>query len=419
MFLTLYFSEEEGLSHLTPHRGRILELPGAVKSGQWETRIMKDGSLSQRISLRHENSSLHPLENIVSGKDDAPDEHFVSIIKPEVTRKQSLVNHGILQDEELDDEEQITNNAFIGCLSLVLFDGFLSSSESVNLSGDVASTFLKNCVPSKELQIGCDLYGIVGNEHDSKDDENITGVLYPCNLSFDSDHIVLILCNEECQVCGIDIVFHPSKDWLRNHPLTEALLRDSHDMERSESEAGEIMRRYLEVTGSINNITILTKLEERDANASNDRQGRNKSSPLVRAADSIDECDLDNPLCVTCYVQDMYEHFISKEATTSVRPVYMDNQPYIDERMRSTLIDWLVDVHLEFKLVPETLYLTINIIDRYLAKAQVKRAKLQLLGITALFIASKYEEIYPPELKKDFVYICDNAYTEYEVRIYS
>jgi hypothetical protein len=213
---------------------------------------MKDGSndggssISLRISLRHESSSLRPLENILSGKDDAPDEHFVSIIKPEVTRKQSLVNHGILRDEELEDEEQISNNAFIGCVSLVLFDGFLSSSESVNSSSDVASTFLKNCVPSKELHIGCDLYGIVGNEHDSKDDENITGVLYPCNLSFDSDHIVLILCDEECQVCGIDIVFHPSKDWLRNHPLTEALLRDSHDMERSESEAGEIMRRYLE-----------------------------------------------------------------------------------------------------------------------------------------------------------------------------
>ena len=370
---------------------------------------MKDGSnvggssISLRISLRHENSSLRPLENIVSGKDDAPNEHFVSIIKPEVTRKQSLVNHGILQDEELDDEEQISNNAFIGCISLVLFDGFLSLSESVNLSGDVASTFLKNCVPSKELQIGCDVYGIVGNEHDSKDDENITGVLYPCNLSFDSDHVVLILCNEECQVCGLDIVFHPSKDRLRNHPLTEALLRDSHDMERSgsESEAGEIMRRYLEK----NVVQSQSSAHDYDTGIPSSSNAMPEASALAGyqysgPADKIDERDKDDPLCVTGYVQDMYGHFRSKEATT---PVYMDNQPYINERMRSILIDWLVEVHMKFKLFPETLYLTINIIDRYLAKAEVKRAKLQLVGVTALLIASKYEEIYPPELKKDFV----------------
>jgi hypothetical protein len=377
-------------------------------------------SISMRISLRQNNSSFCPLENIVSGKDDAPDEHFVSIIKPEVTRKQSLVNHGILQDKELDDEEQISNNAFIGCISLVLFDGFLSLSESINLSGDVASTFLKNCVPSKELQIGCDLYGIVGNEHDSKDDENITGVLYPCNVSFHSDHIVLVLCNEECQVCGLDIVFHPSKDWLSNHPLTEALLRDRYDIERSgsESEAGEIMRRYLE-----NNV-VQSQSSAHDYDTGIPSSALPEASALAGyqysgPADKIDERDKDDPLCVTSYVQDMYGHFRSKEATTSVRPVYMDNQPYINERMRSILIDWLVEVHLKLKLFPETLYLTINIIDRYLAKAEVKRAKLQLVGVTALLIASKYEEIYPPELKKDFVYICDNAYTEHEVRMYS
>ena len=135
-------------------------------------------------------------------------------------------------------------------------------------------------------------------------------------------------------------------------------------------------------------------------------------------ADNIDERDTDDPLCVTSYVQDMYEHFRSKESSTSVRPVYMEDQRYINERMRSILVDWLVEVHLKFKLVPETLYLTINIIDRYLAKATVTRPKLQLVGVTALLIASKYEEIYPPELR-DLVYICDRAYSKNEVRALS
>jgi len=79
--------------------------------------------------------------------------------------------------------------------------------------------------------------------------------------------------------------------------------------------------------------------------------------------------------------------------------------------MRSILIDWLVDVHLKFKLLPETLFITVNIIDRFLEKQRVSKSRLQLVGVTALFVASKYEEIYPPELK-DFVYITDRAYSK-------
>lgn len=94
---------------------------------------------------------------------------------------------------------------------------------------------------------------------------------------------------------------------------------------------------------------------------------------------------------------------------------YMKIQPDINERMRGILVDWLIEVHLKFKLVPETLYLTINLIDRYLEIEPVKRDKLQLVGVTAMLIACKYEEIYPPEVK-DFVYITDNAYTKQEIQ---
>jgi len=130
--------------------------------------------------------------------------------------------------------------------------------------------------------------------------------------------------------------------------------------------------------------------------------------------DDIDDRDSGDPLCATSYVQNMYEHFRTKEVSTSVRPVYMEDQQFINERMRSILVDWLVEVHLKFKLVPETLYLTVNIIDRYLVKTEVSRPKLQLVGVTALLIASKYEEIYPPELR-DLVYICDRAYSKIEI----
>lgn len=131
-------------------------------------------------------------------------------------------------------------------------------------------------------------------------------------------------------------------------------------------------------------------------------------------ADDIDFRDKDDPLCATEYVQEMYSHFRNKELVTSVRPVFMENQRHINERMRSILVDWLVEVHLKFKLVPETLYLTVNVIDRFLEKSEVSRPKLQLVGVTALLIASKYEEIYPPELR-DLVYICDHAYRKEQI----
>ena len=77
-------------------------------------------------------------------------------------------------------------------------------------------------------------------------------------------------------------------------------------------------------------------------------------------------------------------------------------------------MDWIIEVHLKFKLLPETLFLTISLIDRYLERVQIKRNNLQLVGVTAMLIASKYEEIYAPEVR-DFVYITDNAYTKEEI----
>ena len=79
--------------------------------------------------------------------------------------------------------------------------------------------------------------------------------------------------------------------------------------------------------------------------------------------------------------------------------------------MRAILVDWIIEVHLKFKLLPETLFITVSLIDRYLEQIQIKRTNLQLVGVTAMLIASKYEEIYAPEVR-DFVYITDNAYTK-------
>lgn len=69
-------------------------------------------------------------------------------------------------------------------------------------------------------------------------------------------------------------------------------------------------------------------------------------------------------------------------------------------KMRAVLIDWLVDVHLQFSMLQETLYLTVAILDRFLQKSakDINRKSLQLVGVSAMFIASKYEEMYAPEI---------------------
>ena len=121
-----------------------------------------------------------------------------------------------------------------------------------------------------------------------------------------------------------------------------------------------------------------------------------------------------NPQNVDEYFDDICEELSKYEEKYLVDPNYMTNQRDINARMRAILIDWLIDVHLKYKLVPQTMYIAVNLIDRYLEKNDTNRKKLQLVGVTAMFIACKYEEIYPPDLK-DFVYITDGAYVKSDV----
>ena len=93
---------------------------------------------------------------------------------------------------------------------------------------------------------------------------------------------------------------------------------------------------------------------------------------------------------------------------------FMTEQKEINTKMRSILIDWLIDVHYKFGFTDETLFLTVSIIDRYISVSQISRANFQLLGITALMIACKHEEIDLPKID-DFIYITDHAYVKNEV----
>ncbi|KAH9330317.1 hypothetical protein KI387_002425, partial [Taxus chinensis] len=128
----------------------------------------------------------------------------------------------------------------------------------------------------------------------------------------------------------------------------------------------------------------------------------------------VDTDHMDPQMCTT-YACDIDQHL--RNAETKKRPVanYMEEvQEDINPSMRGILVDWLVEVAEEYKLVPDTLYLTVSYIDRYLSKNVVNRQRLQLLGVTCMLVASKYEEICAPQVE-EFCYITDNTYFRDEV----
>ncbi|XP_029111885.1 G2/mitotic-specific cyclin-B2-like isoform X2 [Scleropages formosus] len=113
-------------------------------------------------------------------------------------------------------------------------------------------------------------------------------------------------------------------------------------------------------------------------------------SNTLLAIEDIDEGDADVPQLCSEYVKDIYVYLRHLEAQQSIRPRYMQGYE-INERMRALLVDWLIQVQ------------------------PVSQRKLQLVGVTAMLIASKYEEMYTPEVG-DFCYITDNAFTKAQIR---
>ena len=87
----------------------------------------------------------------------------------------------------------------------------------------------------------------------------------------------------------------------------------------------------------------------------------------------------------------------------------------VTEHMRGVLLGWLVEVHQKYRLADETFFLMVAVLDGYLEREWVSRGRLQLAGITALWIAAKYVETYQVPKLDNLVYICDNAYSSQDI----
>ncbi|XP_058461903.1 G2/mitotic-specific cyclin-A [Malaya genurostris] len=139
-----------------------------------------------------------------------------------------------------------------------------------------------------------------------------------------------------------------------------------------------------------------------------------KSVTLLEDSSMVPRNDRERFFEVEEYQSDILTYLKEAEKRHRPKPAYMKKQPDINHSMRTILVDWLVEVCEEYRLQSETLCLAISYIDRFLSFMSVVRAKLQLVGTAAMFIAAKYEEIYPPDVG-EFVYITDDTYTKTQV----
>ena len=115
------------------------------------------------------------------------------------------------------------------------------------------------------------------------------------------------------------------------------------------------------------------------------------------------------------YVNDIWDSFLEKEKFNNYSyESIIQKQTDIKEPMRCILIDWLISLQNKFFFKAKTLFLAVNLIDRYLSQRPIIRTRFQLLGVSALFIASKYEEMYMKNIS-DFVDITARAFDKYEI----
>lgn len=125
-----------------------------------------------------------------------------------------------------------------------------------------------------------------------------------------------------------------------------------------------------------------------------------------------DQLDYRNPQVLSEFSSDIYQTMLRDEVKNMVDPNYLQKvQTEIKDTSRAFLIEWIIDVHRKFRLTPECLYVAIYIIDQFMSKKKIQKNQLHLLGVSTLFLAAKYEEIYPPELR-DFLAVSENKFTK-------
>lgn len=240
----------------------------------------------------------------------------------------------------------------------------------------------------------------------------------PCAENFAVQQLQEIRMNE-----NIPIEDEPSN--LINRALIDEVRlqvpkpRVSNELYEQYLDEDELDHEYNTTAGSFGDITsdfstvttILNPADNRKAAAQIADAKRHVDA--TRTPEDIEDEQWDTSM-VAEYGDEIFDYMRDLETRMRPNPRYMDQQTEIQWSMRGVLMDWVVQVHQRFNLLPETLFLTANYIDRFLSVKIVSLGKLQLVGATAIFVAAKYEEVNCPTIA-EIIYMVDNGYTADEL----
>ncbi|KAJ4010248.1 B-type cyclin [Fusarium irregulare] len=222
----------------------------------------------------------------------------------------------------------------------------------------------------------------------------------PAKLPEISEEVAVLPCYEEGPVPAMS---EPEECWEEEDD------EDFDDQDQAYMTAHSVRSRDMTAGGA----TEIVPLPRVTARVQRELEDAREEVERTRTDDEIEE-ELWDVSMVAEYGDEIFEYMRELEIKMLPNAHYMDNQTEIQWSMRAVLMDWLVQVHNRFGLLPETLFLTVNYIDRFLSQKIVSIGKLQLVGATAILVASKYEEINCPSLA-EIVYMVDNGYTAEEV----
>lgn len=133
---------------------------------------------------------------------------------------------------------------------------------------------------------------------------------------------------------------------------------------------------------------------------------------------SIDEIEKYDIMMVAEYSDEIFNYLYTFEKETLPTHNYLldtESDYHIRPEMRAILVDWLVEVHQKFQYTTDTLLLAISLMDRFLSQNKVTVGKLQLLAITSLFVAAKFEEVKLPKISA-YSYLTDGAASSEDIR---
>ncbi len=120
------------------------------------------------------------------------------------------------------------------------------------------------------------------------------------------------------------------------------------------------------------------------------------------------------PQYISEYAQDIFDNHLQLESTLKIKRNYLDQQKEMTKEQRADVMDWLVEVAEEYQLQTTTLYIAVNVFDRFLSQVRLRRCPPRLLGCTCMFIASKFHETFPPEVDA-FVEITSDQFSREQI----